>query len=268
MHRRRWVLLATISTVVILVVVLVLSIRVIPVATYYRVRLGSGGTIVRIVQVSDLHLRGFGYFEERVVELVAEAEPSLVVFTGDYVEDPSDAVYLDRFLELLRRRLGSVHIYAVLGNWDLQRGGEKVVRVLRKYGVELLVNSFDVVEVSGIRVVVVGFDDYLWGSPNLSIIAGLPGADLYLALVHEPVLAKSLTEKGFRGLIFAGHCHGGQVKILGIPLYLPRGCPRDLYEGLHKLGGSVVVISRGVGSSLLPSRIGVDPEVVIVDVEI
>jgi len=233
----------------------------------YTVRLGSRGIVLRIVQLSDLHLRGFGDFEKSVVEKVAELRPDIVVLTGDYIEDPKHGKHLEKFVSLLRKELGSVPIYAVIGNWELQGSTLNIVeKIFARYGIELLINDYRTVVVKGLRIVIVGFDDYLWGVPNASLIRSLPRADLYIALIHEPVFAKTLSELGFRGIVFAGHCHGGQVKVFGYPLFLPRGCPRDLYEGMHRLGDTVLIVSRGIGTTILPLRIGTNPEIVVLDI--
>ncbi len=236
---------------------------------YHRVCLGSRGIVIRVVQLSDLHLHGFGSFERRVAEIVAKLKPDIVVMTGDYIDNPSDSIYLEKFIAYLRKCLGSIPIYASIGNWELQAGTENLVKKLfRRYGIELLVNEYRIATAKGMRIAVIGFDDYLWGSPNTSIVRELPKADLYIALVHEPAYAVALAEAGFSGIVFAGHCHGGQIKVFGKPLYLPPGCPSNLYEGMHRLNRTVIVVSRGIGTAVIPIRIGANPEIVVVDIEL
>ncbi len=268
-HKKLFILLAILASLtIVLAITLYMMFSTKLVITHYIIDFG-GERMVRIVHLSDLHLKSFSGFERDVIDKVVELNPDIIVLTGDYVEDQDDLVFLEDFVKELHSRVGDKPVYAVIGNWELQASTEDRVRELfSKYGIILLVNNCTKVVVNNVSITVIGFDDYLWGSPDLSLLSNCSRNDLSIALVHEPSLALRIGEEGFYGVVFAGHCHGGQVKVFGAPLYLPRGCPPKLYEGFHKVNNTYIVVSRGLGSWSFTKRIGVDQEIVVVDIKV
>ncbi|RLG86306.1 MAG: hypothetical protein DRO18_04560 [Thermoprotei archaeon] len=269
-HLRKVLIFVAVICVVLLLLTLAMglinSLKV--TVTRYVIDLG-GVKELKIVQLSDLHLKGFGDYEKGVVDIVVNEDPDIIVLTGDYVEDISYLKFFKSFIKYLRSRLNDTEVYAVIGNWELQAGTEdEVKKILEDYGIRLLVNDYVVTEVKGVKVGIIGLDDYLWGVPNYTLISELPDVDLRLLLVHEPSAALRVSEEGFKGLVLAGHCHGGQVKIFGIPLYLPRGCPPELFEGYHDINGTKIIVSKGIGSTFIPIRLWVNPEVVVIEAKV
>lgn len=265
-RRFRIVLLIVILTLVITTMVayvLVLSRN--PVIVKYRLQ-GSGASI-RFVQISDTHFSVWDDYLERIAYTVIRSKPDVILVTGDTIGSRNGVEAFDKFLLILRKELPEVPIIAVLGNWELQIGVERqIAEIVRKYEGIYLVNNYTVVNIKDTEVVIAGLDDFLRGSPNLTLLEQLPMGEINVLLVHEPSLALKAVDEGFKGIIFAGHCHGSQVKIFGRPLYLPEGCPSNLYEGKHIIGDTVIIVSRGLGTSFIPLRIGVDPEVVVVEI--
>ena len=96
-----------------------------------------------------------------------------------------------------------------------------------------------------------------------------PSGELNILLAHEPKLIDGYRETGM-DLVFTGHVHGGQVIIPGVGgLFDPdiRFFP-DPYEGMLEYGDITMILSRGLGNSVLPIRINNYPEIVVVELQI
>ncbi len=109
-----------------------------------------------------------------------------------------------------------------------------------------------------------GLDDLWAGKPKLvATLASIPANQPRLVLSHNPDVAEE--QFGARvDLMLSGHTHGGQVRIptLGTPI-LPSRYGQKYASGLVQAPEYPVYVSRGVGSSGLPVRFGVPPEVTL-----
>jgi predicted MPP superfamily phosphohydrolase len=229
----------------------------------------------RIVQLADLHLKGIGEVHEKLAALVDALAPDLLVFTGDTVDERDKVPLVGELLATLRTPAPKL---VVLGNWEYQGGisAAALERELSAYGAELLVNRSVVTTVSGQALLVTGLDDWLRGRPDFR--AALVGAPMdlrerghHLVLAHCPAQRDELpSQPGVAGppppWILCGHTHGGQVGGPGLRI-TPRGSAayvRGWYAGeLPHL-----YVSRGIGTSVLPLRIGSPPEVASFDVRL
>jgi len=221
-----------------------------------------------IAQLSDLHFPSNGPSPSAVLRAVESSRPQIVVLTGDYISSVSGIQELRKFACDLRHDLPHARIFACLGNWDYEdHAKSRVVHALESCGIRVLINRVVTTRVGDCRIVVAGLDDGIYGRPSMETVekAMHINASIRILLVHEPELALEAIEHGFRGIIFAGHCHGGQIQILGHPLILPEMCPPTLFQGIHIINGSVIIVSRGIGTSHIPIRIGAAPQLIILD---
>ncbi len=221
-----------------------------------------------VLHVSDLHagtpslnMRAF----RKAVDFGAEVEPDLVALTGDIVSHPRASLPVVAELERLRPPLG---IVAVLGNHDVGASNDPFSRgaIIEDWGeapVTLLRGETHAIEARGVRIEVGGLDAAGW----LGGRAGPPGelfsdaADLRLLLAHFPEAAEDLAP-GSADLVLCGHLHGGQI-CLPTPwgkLRLAHGVHR-FREGIYRDGATTVVVTRGLGTTLVPFRVAARPEV-------
>ncbi|HVO29750.1 MAG TPA: metallophosphoesterase [bacterium] len=213
-----------------------------------------------IAHVSDLHTCGLGRRERAVVAAINEAKPDVIVISGDTVTDWCKPEAQSEVLKSFHAPLG---VWIVFGNWEHWHP----VRHLRKFyedaGVRLLDN-----ENAQIRddVWIAGFDDLKLGTPDLRAgLFGIPSGAFTLALFHSPAFFDDLA--GHANLAFAGHTHGGQVRLPFLPpLWLPHGSGSYL-EGWYERAGSKMYVSRGIGTSVLPIRFHCAPELAIIKLE-
>jgi predicted MPP superfamily phosphohydrolase len=228
----------------------------------------TGGPI-RILQISDLHIRGFGDFEERVLEAVAALRPDIVVHTGDMLESRRGFAPLREFLD----RCPGVPTFAIPGNWEYASGLPMTTfdGLCRTLGIDWLVNRSVVVERGDTSLVITGLDDLRSGRPDCHAAASSSGdAPNRLVLAHCPAQRDRLGQSALAraDLVLSGHTHGGQVAPLGMPLVLPTGSGRYVsgwYGRGDASGPPPLYVARGVGTSVIPVRLGSRPELAVFD---
>ena len=220
-----------------------------------------------LVQLADLHLGRLRPFHDRVVRAVHEARPDLILLTGDSVESPRGLEALDELLEALPE----VPRFAVPGNWEYWGGVplSRLGRVVERRGGTLLVNESVAIDVGPHRVRVRGVDDRVGGTPDLDAAFAETRGDaaLDLLLDHCPRdrddLVRRIPPDAWPDLVLSGHTHGGHVNLLGLQP-CPPGSGRYV-DGWYRDDGPATYVSRGLGTSVLPLRLGVPPELAVFD---
>lgn len=231
------------------------------VTTDYEVDL-SLPSEVTIVQVSDLHNQFFGINQSTLLKRIKEADPDIIVITGDVVDKThTNFAISEDFIE------GAVKIapvYYITGNHEVWIGDKKMssfYEKMRSLGVIFLDDTY------------VDMGDYILagiGDSSLTSFVVYPPFDdskPVVMLAHEPQFSELYKKLG-ADLVLTGHYHGGQIIIPGVggfvsPEYeiFPK-----MYEGCNDIDGMQLVISRGLGNSVLPVRINNYPELVVVKV--
>jgi len=231
---------------------------------------GSGAPRLRIVQLSDLHLKRIGSFHDALARAVDALDPDLLVFTGDTVDDRGNLGLARDFVSLLATDAPRI---AVMGNWEYQGGvsAEAFGAEFRRAGGELLVNRSLTLELRGGALLLTGLDDWLAGAPDP--VRALEGADAdlrrrghHLVLAHCPVQRDAFTGTAALPWLLSGHTHGGQVGVPGLR-FTPRGSG-DYERGWYRGALPHLYVSRGLGTSVVPLRVGSPPEVAVFDVEL
>lgn len=222
---------------------------------------------LRIVQVSDLHIRGFGVVEEQVLDAIATARPDVIMHTGDMLESPQGLEPLREFL----RRCPAVPSFAIPGNWEYASRVPLISlgRLCETAGIDWLVNRSVVVSHAGASLRITGLDDLRSGRPDATAaLAAAEPMPNHLVLAHCPAQRDQLNlpQHHAADLVLSGHTHGGQVAPLGMPVVLPPGSGRYVAGWYGRQGGDALpplYVSRGVGTSLIPVRLGAVPEVAV-----
>ncbi|MEH2287587.1 metallophosphoesterase [Nostoc sp.] len=243
-----------------------------------------------LVQLSDFHYDGLRLSEdmlERAIALTNEAEPDLILLTGDYVtDDPTPIRQLVLRLKHLQSRCG---IYAVLGNHDIYYSHSKVevTQALTSIGVHVLWN--EIAYPLGKELPLVGLADYwsreFYPAPVMNQLDSLTPR---IVLSHNPDTAKILQQWRV-DLQLSGHTHGGHIVIPGIGpvvLYykkLLKQIPKKLRrwvifflgdcskvvrywewaQGFHKVEENQLYVNRGLGT-YKPGRLFCPPEVTVI----
>jgi uncharacterized protein len=215
------------------------------------------GRRLRIAHLTDLHTRGLGANERKLLETLDAEQPDLIVITGDSVADRGSYEDVRMLLARLRAPLG---VFAVRGNWENWIRVPDETAFYASTGVRLLVN--EAVELAP-GIWIAGFDDPRSGLVQFErAAAAIPRGAFCIALFHSPELFDELLVPA--NLCFAGHTHGGQIRLPFVgALWLPEGCGR--YEaGWYERANAKLYVGRGLGTSILPLRFLCRPEIAIV----
>jgi len=225
------------------------------------------GRALRVVQLTDIHAGLYMTREQirRYTERVIRLQPDLFVLTGDFISN--SMAFLPGCVEEMARVRARFGTFATLGNHEHMYGMvHDVEAVFRDRGIPLLTNAHRIIMTGQGPFAVVGIDDLQRGLADLeAALQGLDPAIPRLLLSHRPEIFPEAAELGIP-LTLAGHWHGGQVK-----LALP-GCTisiahfRTPYpEGLYRIEGSHLYVSRGIGTTATPVRLNAPPEITVVN---
>jgi predicted MPP superfamily phosphohydrolase len=234
---------------------------------------------LRVAHMTDLHLGRFnsaGYLRG-VVERCNALRPDLVLLTGDLVH--GSPRFIPRVAEVIGGLTPRLATLAVLGNHDHWEGEQKSRRAIRGAGVRLVENRRFWVDRHRISaralpgaLCVAGVGDLWEGRTDLDgALGGVDPETPRLLLAHNPDFAETTTarESSHRvDLMLAGHTHGGQVRLLGAgSLISPSRYGSKYDEGFVDGPRFKVFVSVGVGTTILPVRFRVRPEVVLFELE-
>jgi predicted MPP superfamily phosphohydrolase len=196
-----------------------------------------------------------------VVARTNAAQPDLILLAGDYVSDRDDGslrLPLETIAAHLKGLEAPLGVYAVLGNHDREAGSRAVAAMLGQAGILVLDNSHVVIGRAAGALILAGFGE------DLDTARALGGLEQQraLCLVHRPDTFPHLPSSC--ALTIAGHTHGGQV---GFPplngMALARATRTGIRypAGIRQVDGRTLFVSPGIGTSILPVRLGVPPEI-------
>ena len=232
----------------------------------YAVRIGGGERQVKIAAISDTHLGGYrdAYWLQKVVARVNAQRPDVVLVLGDIATTATGLEEMSPFRDLA----APLGVYAVLGNWDYRVGGVDVRRRIESYGVEVLTNeNLPLGPVAG-SPVLVGLDDYDYGTPDWNkALEGVAADAPKILAVHNPDFTPIAEVRGL-DLVMAGHTHCGQIRLplIGPLPPMPTKIGRRFDCGLFDYGRTKLFITRGVGESGPRARLFNVAEVSVVNV--
>lgn len=226
---------------------------------------------LRIAVIADLHAGAPFIGKDKIAEIVRQtnaAKPDLILLAGDYVIDgvigghhiPIEEIAAE--LSLLRAPLG---VYAVPGNHDNWHDRLRTYTAFGSVGIPVLANRGVMIVRNKRPMWLAGIDDFYTGPSDFN--AALRGAPhRALCLTHSPDIFPLLPPQCL--LTIAAHTHGGQVKLplLG-RLIVPSHYGQRYAAGLVWEAARYLYVCTGIGTSMLPVRFGVPPEITVLDIE-
>lgn len=222
---------------------------------------------LKILQISDLHLKEFGLKEEKVLKIIGNIKPDFIFITGDIVDwTTRDFQGLEKFSEGLSNGYRD-KIFVVFGNHDHRNNKFKTLRkVLEENGIVILDNESKKIEAGGESFYLIGVDDPHLGYDDINkAAAGVEENSFKILLAHSPEIFRKITDKKIN-LVLAGHTHGCQV---GIPvlcdLVIPLNYDKKYKRGLFEENSTYLYVNRGIGETLLPFRLNAPPEITIIN---
>ena len=239
----------------------------------------------RAVLISDIHggSRGGDVASlQRIVETANKQNPDAIFLLGDYVSTESDRRTIKmpmpeiaNVLGVLRAKYG---VYAVLGNHDGWFGRQNVAGELERVGIKVLDGKVSAIENNGHRLRIIGLRDHMqvvdWESFSAEakqMLAAGEGTGNVIALEHSPDVLPGITgdlaiSRDLK-LMFAGHTHGGQLwlPVFGYPA-IPSSYGQKYAAGRVRDSGIDMFITTGTGTSILPLRFLVPPEIAVITI--
>lgn len=230
----------------------------------------------RIAQISDLHNAEFGDDNAVLLEMLKDTDPDIILITGDLIDSRNTNIEIG--IAFAAQAVQIAPTYYVTGNHEARIPTyDKLKTGLETAGAVVLENERITVERSGESITLIGIDDpsfltdYLTGDAaavtERVLQSLISEADRYtLLLSHRPELFDVYAAEGI-DLVFSGHAHGGQFRLpfIGGIVAPGQGLFPKYDAGLYTEGATNMVVSRGIGNSILPFRINNRPEIVVVE---
>lgn len=228
---------------------------------------------LRIVYLSDIH-QGQWFSQKRVNSLINRVNglsADIVIFGGDYAQDPASAAAFFRNLPDVSARLG---VYAVVGDKD--RSDEEGTLALlqsemKNRGITGLVNSVASIKLGKSYVYVAGVDDYAKGYPQVAQVAQqVREKDFVIFAGHSPNLLPAMLDARdadgnthWYDMALFGHTHGGQINLFGYSPFMRLRTEMGSHyrSGWLEENRSHMLISNGVGTEYAPLRLFAPPQI-------
>lgn len=239
-------------------------------------RLPEGFEGFRIAQISDLHNAEFGEDNAALLSMLKQASPDIIVLTGDLID--CRRLDIPVAVDFAEKAAQIAPCYYATGNHEARIPElPRLLDGLKNAGVTVLRKEAVTLERNGDTLMLMGVDDpsfqvdYMTGDCRPVMTAALK--DLMaqnhgytILLSHRPEWFSLYRDFGL-DLVFSGHAHGGQFRLPGIGgLIAPnQGFFPEYDGGRYTDGGTSMVVSRGLGPSIIPLRINNRPELVVAE---
>ena len=231
----------------------------------------------RIAQVSDLHNAEFGDRNQRLLEMLREAEPDMIAITGDLIDSRKTNIAVA--LAFAEDAVKIAPCYYVSGNHEARVSEYQDLKTgLEAAGVTVLDDARVKIEVSGESITVIGVNDPSFHADYLTSDATVmdrklselssEDAGFAILLSHRPELFDTYVAHDM-DLVLTGHAHGGQFRLplIGGLIAPNQGLFPKYDDGLYSEGNTNMIVSRGLGNSIIPFRFNNRPEVVLIELK-
>ncbi len=231
----------------------------------------------RIAQVSDLHNTEFGEDNAALLQLLSDCQPDIIVITGDLID--AQRMDIEIALSFAQESVKTAPTFYVTGNHEASCPQYHTLKAgLESVGVTVLEDEITYLELEGETIALLGLAD-----PDFTIKGDLFGevpamvstklknmleqeGSYSVLLSHRPELFETYAACGV-DLILSGHAHGGQFRLpfVGGLIAPDQGLFPKYDAGLYNDGNTNMIVSRGLGNSIIPIRFNNRPEIVLVE---
>ena len=220
----------------------------------------------RLVLMGDLHVGLFTRASRlsKIFSVARDLRPDAVLIAGDFVDD--DPFFIPKLLEATTVAPPNIPIYAVLGNHEIYGNPRATIDRLRGSRIRLLVNEG--IERRGLWIAGVSDPAATEMLPQLApdlgrALQGMPSGAVPIVLAHQPRVFDEVVKRRLP-LALVAHTHGGQLGIRPLHWSLAGVCLR-YHMGLYRREASQLYVNTGTGYWLVPFRLGMTPEITLVE---
>ncbi len=233
----------------------------------------------RIAHVSDLHNAEMGKNNEELLTMLRDAAPDMIAITGDLIDSRNTDIEVA--LQFVREAVKIAPCYYVTGNHEARVNEYGELKAgMEAAGVTVLEDAKPKISMEGETITLIGVNDpsyrtdYLFGDAESVMNAKLEelhaeNDGFTILLSHRPELFDTYADHGM-DLVLSGHAHGGQFRLPFVGgLAAPnQGLFPEYDAGIYTEGNTNMLVSRGVGNSILPFRINNRPEVILIELQV
>ena len=232
----------------------------------------------RIAHVSDLHNAEMGKDNEKLLTMLRDADPDMIAITGDLIDSRNTDIEVA--LQFVRAAVKIAPCYYVTGNHEARISKyDELEAGMEAAGVVVLEDEKTKISLEGGEITLIGVNDpsyqtdYLFGDAESVMNAKLEelhteNGEFTILLSHRPELFETYVDHDL-DLVLSGHAHGGQFRLpfVGGLVAPNQGFFPEYDAGLYSMNHTNIIVSRGIGNSILPFRFNNRPEVIIIELE-
>ncbi len=232
----------------------------------------------RIAHISDVHNTQLGADNAKLLDMLRDANPDIIAITGDLIDSRNTDI--DIALRFVEEAVEIAPCYYVTGNHEARIFDyDKLREGMSALGVVILEDESADIELNGEKITILGVadpsfqTDYLSGDSEAVMKSKLKkiygkGKNFAVLLSHRPELLEAYADSGV-DLVLSGHAHGGQFRFpfLGGLIAPNQGLFPEYDSGLYVRGNTNMVVSRGIGNSIVPLRFNNRPEVILIELK-
>ena len=225
----------------------------------------------KIAHISDLHNTEFGNGNNRLLTLIKDSSPDIIVVTGDIVDSRHTDVQIAR--DFINNAAKIAPVYYVTGNHEARVNEEnRIDNVPLDENITILHNKDVLIQKGKSEIQIIGVDDpdyvsvvYSENYMNYELDKYNNDKHFKILLSHRPELFDAYVSNNIN-IVFSGHAHGGQFRLpfVGGIVAPHQGLFPEYDSGLYTENSTNLIVSRGLGNSIFPFRINNPPEIIIV----
>ncbi len=223
---------------------------------------------IKIVFVSDFHITPNGQKKfDKLIDKINNENPDIVLSTGDFVGGykENETMPIEEIAKNLTKIKSKHGIITVLGNHDWDTDGIKITKTLEANDISVLANSSKKIDICGKEIYIAGVEDLKTKNPDID--KALIGTNQpTILLTHSPDVFPNVPQEV--NLTLAGHLHGGQIRLpFWGAITVPSKYGNRYTTGKILEDNKTMIVTNGIGMSILPIRFNCPPEIVVITFE-
>ncbi|NLW52121.1 MAG: metallophosphoesterase [Tissierellia bacterium] len=229
----------------------------------------------RIVQVSDFHNK---QWDDKLINLIKQQSPDIIAVTGDLVDSRDTKPGIA--YEFMRRAKQIAPVFYITGNHEARIDYHPIEKELRSMGIYMIDNKTFTLKIDEDIMKIIGIADPKFVTDYEDILASaiinshieeqkIDTKHFNLMLSHRPEAFLTYVNNDI-DLVLSGHAHGGQFRLPFVgPFIAPgQGFFPKYTEGVYEQSNTSMVVSRGLGDSIIPIRVNNNYNLVIIELKV